>query len=87
MHLCSLSGTESQTCLHRSESNVEKAIMIDCWRSDKFRGLLLYTISLRYPHKKKSVGVRSGDLAGQSIAPSCIKKIDSLSNKPENIDS
>jgi hypothetical protein len=39
------------------------------FRSNKFRDLLLYTISLRCPHKKKPVGVRSDYLAGQSITP------------------
>ena len=40
--------------------------VIRCCRSFRSTGGDLYTLPLTYPHRKKSIGVRSGDLGGHS---------------------
>jgi hypothetical protein len=46
------------------------ASTIRCLKSAKSRTFLLYTTSLINPHAKKSNGVKSGDLGGQTVGPS-----------------
>jgi hypothetical protein len=43
---------------------------IRCLKSAISRTFLLYTTSLINPHAKKSNGVKSGDLGGQTVGPS-----------------
>ena len=42
---------------------------IDDFGSSMVRGFLEYTLSFKYPQKKKSGGVKSGDLGGHAIEP------------------
>ena len=45
------------------------SLTIFCFRSSSVLGLFWYTLDFRYPHKKKSGGVRSGDHGGQATSP------------------
>lgn len=55
-------------------SNTFSGIAATSWRMESFspwlvRGLLVYTVALRYPHKNKSQTDRSGERGGQKTSP------------------
>ena len=71
MHLTIWEITNSQTLAHNSlfELIALSCVVIVILISSKLPSLLLQTGSFIAPHKKKSMGVRSGDQWAYSIVP------------------
>jgi hypothetical protein len=68
-HSFSLRGKSVITCSHirRGMARISLSVAFCNWGLS--RSLLTYTFPLRYPHKKKSQGDRSGERVGHGTSP------------------
>ena len=64
--ICTRRAKLSMTRLHMSLGIACASDAIACFRSSMVSGLFWYTLSLRYPHRKKSRGFKSGEYADHS---------------------